>query len=35
MLDFYLIKDEVSEPGSHEPRNLQYAGGLEAEPFAA
>ncbi len=33
MLDFYLIKDEVSRPGALELKALEYAGGLEVEVF--
>jgi hypothetical protein len=33
MLDFYLIKDDVSRPGAPELKALEYAGGLEVEVF--
>ncbi len=33
MLDFYLIKDEVSRPGAPELKSLEYAGGLKVEVF--
>ena len=33
MLDFYLIKDEVTQPKDAELKLFAYAGGLEIEEF--